>query len=94
MSDGKTQKLAGHLKNLLAKDQVNAVSRAIATLSQDVMGEDHFAYDSVGSVDNIAATLAECDLDKLQKFVDGVKAIRQEKETEYFFALKNLIGEE
>ena len=95
MSDGKTQKLAAQLKSLLAKEQVSAVSREIATLSQDIMGESHhFAYDSAGSNENIARLLATCDLDKLQQLVDGIKEIRRAKETEYFFAIKNIVGEE
>ena len=93
MSDGKTKTLAAHRKSLLAKDQVKETAREIERLSSDVMGTDHFVYDSNGSNENLAQLFATCDVDRLQALVDGIKRIRQEKETEYFFALKNLTGE-
>lgn len=77
-------KLKDRINKLLTKDRLRATADAIHRLNSDLFGEDCFVYVPESQA------LAEADLDKLEKFFEGVKRIRQDLEAEYHFATKAL----
>jgi CRISPR/Cas system-associated protein Cas5 (RAMP superfamily) len=88
VSEERTQKLRGRLKDLLDEEKKRQVARQIEVRSHETLGDYHFAFGPE------AKKLAEVDLALLKNFIAEVERIRMEADTDYYFATKALIGED
>jgi hypothetical protein len=89
VSEERTQRLRNHLKGLLEEDKLSYAAKEIERLADNTFGDSHrFIYRDEAKV------LSTVDLDKLDKFVAEVRRIRQDLDTDYYFATKALIGDD